>query len=144
MLRTVREHAPDARIDGFLVQPMITGGTELIVGVSRDVQFGPVLMLGLGGIYAEALSAAAWRLCPVTRREAHEMIAEIKGLPQILGAFRGRLAADVDAVIDTLVKVSGLAVASADQVESIDINPLVVLPRGQGAIAVDACIVPAT
>ena len=142
MLRSVRQHAPHAHVDGFLVQRMVTGGTELIVGVSRDAQFGPVLMLGLGGIFAEALSAAAWRVCPVTRREAREMISEIKGLAQILGGFRGRPAADVDAVIDTLVSVSRLAVSGADQIQSLDINPLVVLEKGRGAIAVDASIVP--
>ena len=141
MQATVAAYAPHARLDGVLVQPMVTGGHELIVGVSRDVQFGPVLMLGMGGIFAEAFGAAAWRVCPVNRREAREMIDEVKGLAQIIGGYRGRPAADMDALVDALVNVARLATDNAARIASLDINPLVVLPKGRGAIALDALVV---
>lgn len=141
IVASVRNYEPAARIDGVLVQQMVSAGIELIVGVSRDAQFGPVLMLGIGGILAEALVSASWRLCPVTSREARDMIGEIAALPKMLAGFRGRPAADVDALVDTMVNVSRLAVWERDRIVSLDINPLAVLPKGQGAVALDALIV---
>lgn len=143
MMKSVAAYDPKAHIDGVLVQKMASGGIELIVGISRDEQFGPVLMLGLGGVLAEALEAATWRVCPVNRREAGEMIGEVRGLSRLLAGFRGSPKADEDALVDALVAVSRLAVDAADEIASLDINPLSVLPEGQGAIALDALVLPA-
>ena len=142
MMKSVSAYDPQAHIDGVLVQKMASGGIELIVGVSRDEQFGPVLMLGLGGVLAEALEAATWRVCPINRREAREMIGEVRGLSKLLAGFRGSPKADGDALVDALVAVSRLAVDAADEITSLDINPLSVMPEGQGAIALDALVVP--
>ncbi|MGV6874860.1 acetate--CoA ligase family protein [Pseudochelatococcus sp. B33] len=142
MMQSVAAYDPKARTEGVLVQKMASGGIELIVGVSRDEQFGPVLMLGLGGVLAEALEAVTWRVCPVNRREAREMIGEVRGLSRLLAGFRGSPKADEGALVDALVAVSRLAVDAADEIASLDINPLSVLPEGQGAIALDALVVP--
>lgn len=142
VLASVRSRQPEARLDGLLVQQMVSGGIEVILGVSRDVQFGPVLMLGLGGILVEALGAAAWRVCPIGRREAQEMIGEVKGLSRLLAGYRGRPKADAEALVEALVHVSRMALWAKDEIASLDINPLAVLPEGQGAVALDALIVP--
>jgi acetate---CoA ligase (ADP-forming) len=142
MMEQVRRHHPDAHIQGVIVQEMVVGGLELIVGVSRDAHFGPVLMLGLGGVLAEAMAASAWRICPVTRREAREMIDEVRGLSKLMGGYRGARKADTDAVVDVLVNVSRLAVWAADRLVGFDINPLAVLEEGRGAVALDALILP--
>ncbi len=144
MLASVRAHQPEARLDGLLVQQMVAEGIEVILGISRDEQFGPVLMLGLGGILVEALGAAAWRVCPIGRGEAREMIDEVKGLSQLLAGYRGRPKADAEALVDTLVNVSRLACWARDEISSLDINPLAVLPEGRGAVALDAVIIPAS
>ncbi|HEX2923118.1 MAG TPA: acetate--CoA ligase family protein, partial [Chloroflexota bacterium] len=140
MLGNVRRHCPHAAICGVLVQEMVEGAVELIVGVSRDTQFGPVLMLGFGGVLVEALGAASWRVCPLTASDARGMIEEVKGLPKILASFRGRAAADVEALVECLVRLSHMAVRTREIVSSLDINPLAVLPVGQGVIALDALI----
>jgi acetyltransferase len=139
---SVRAYAPEADVEGMLVQQMVSHGLELIVGISCDVQFGPVLMLGMGGVFAELVGSAAWRLCPVNRREARDMIAEIRGLPQILGGYRGGAPLDADALVAALVNVSKLAVLTKGCITSLDVNPLVVLPQGDGVVALDALIVP--
>ncbi|QJP16967.1 acetate--CoA ligase family protein [Starkeya sp. ORNL1] len=142
MLVAVRGHHPQARIDGVLIQEMVSDGLQLIVGVSRDAHFGPVLMLGLGGILAEAMAASSWRVCPITSREAHEMIGEVRGLSKIAAGYRGLPKADIAALVDTLVNISRLAVWAGDSVESLDINPLAVRAEGRGVVALDALLVP--
>lgn len=142
MLKQVKSKCPEAKIDGVLVQQMVQGGVEVIVGISRDPQFGPVLMLGLGGILVEALGAASWRVCPIGPRDAHEMINEVKGLAKILAGYRGLPKADTKALADALVSISRLAAWAKDEISSIDINPLAVLPEGRGVLALDALIVP--
>ncbi len=144
MLVAVRGHHPEARIDGVLIQEMVSDGLQLIVGVSRDAHFGPVLMLGLGGILAEAMAASSWRVCPITSREAHEMIGEVRGLSKIAAGYRGLPKADIAALVDTLVNISRLAVWAGDSVESLDINPLAVRAEGRGVVALDALLVPRT
>jgi len=131
---------PAARLDGVLVAPYVTGGVETIIGVKRDPIFGPVVMFGLGGIFVEVLKDVALRLAPIEKAEALAMIAEIKGRA-ILEGIRGRPPVDIDALADALVALSQFAAAHADDLDSIDINPLLVLPRGQGAYALDALIV---
>ncbi len=142
MLGQVKSGRPEAKIDGVLVQQMALDGVEVIIGVSQDAQFGPVLMLGLGGVLVEALGAASWRVCPIGPRDAREMIDEVKGLSQILAGYRGHPKADAEALADILVKVSRLAVWAKDDVSSLDINPLAVLPEGKGVMALDALIIP--
>jgi acetyltransferase len=119
---------------------MVPGGVEVIVGVSYDDQLGPVLLFGSGGVLVEVYHDVALRHCPVTRSEALAMVSQVKGA-RLLQGFRGRPAADVEALVDTLVRVSHLAVNLEGTLAELDINPLLVLPAGQGAKAVDALAV---
>lgn len=133
-------YAPQAKINGALVQELVKGGVEVIVGVSYDTQLGPMLLFGSGGVMVEVYNDVALRHCPITRAEALAMIDEVKGA-KLLRGFRGKPPADVDALADTLVRVSHLAVHLEDRLAELDINPLMVLPQGQGVKAVDALVV---
>lgn len=127
-----------ARIDGFLIEEMAAAGQEMVVGGLRDVQFGPLVMVGLGGIFVEVLADVAFRICPITRLDATEMLAELKGAA-ILGGVRGRNPVSREAIIETLLKVGGekgLLMQHADDIKEADINPLIV--SESGAVAVDA------
>jgi acyl-CoA synthetase (NDP forming) len=124
--------------NGFLVQPMLRGGVELVVGAKRDPQFGPVLLVGLGGVLVEVMRDTALALAPVGKAEARRMLERLKGF-KLLQGFRGAPAADLDAVCDAIARISEFAADCADQVEEIDVNPL--LARPDGAIALDALIV---
>src|SRR5205823_3046413 len=130
----------EARITGVSVQEMVREGIEVIVGVSCDPQLGPVLLFGSGGVMVEVYNDVALRRCPITRSEAQAMIAEVKGA-RLLHGFRGRPAADLEALEDTLVRVSHLAMHLEGHLAELDINPLMVLPSGQGVKAVDALVV---
>lgn len=141
VMRNARSYMPDAKIDGVLVQEMVAGGIEAIVGVVNDPLFGPAVMFGLGGIFAEVLQDVVFRLAPVTPSAAREMIAEIKGYPVLSGA-RGKPPADVDALADTIARLSALAVDLEDHVAELDVNPLFVLDQGRGVVAADALIRP--
>jgi acetyltransferase len=132
--------APQARITGVSVQEMVGEGVEVIIGVSCDPQLGPVLLFGSGGVMVEVYNDVALRRCPITRSEAQAMIAEVKGA-RLLQGFRGRPAADLEALEDTLVRVSYLAMHIEGHLAELDINPLMVLPSGQGVKAVDALVV---
>ena len=140
IMTSAATHAPDATINGVLVQEMITGGIEVIVGLSYDAQLGPMLLFGIGGVMVEVYNDVALRRCPITRYQAQEMIAEVKGA-RLLRGFRGAPPADLDALADTLVGVSYLAVHLEGQLAELDINPLMVLPGGQGVKAADALVV---
>ncbi|MGE4238990.1 acetate--CoA ligase family protein [Ramlibacter sp.] len=135
----VSTKAPGARIDGVLVAPMISGGLEFSLGVQNDPVFGPTVMVGLGGIFIEVLEDVAFRHAPVSRDEARGMLRELRGA-KMLDGVRGKPAADVDALVDAIVKLSALAASGADRIASIDINPLIVLPAGRGAFAVDGVV----
>ncbi|MBX9811597.1 MAG: acetate--CoA ligase family protein [Burkholderiales bacterium] len=141
VLANARAYKKEARIEGVLVQEMVKGGIEAILGVTNDPLFGPAVMFGLGGIFAEVLKDVAFRLAPVTPSVAREMIAEIKGYPVLAGA-RGRVPADLDALADAIVKLSALAVDLKDHVAELDVNPLFVFERGKGVKAADALIRP--
>jgi len=128
----------DARIDGFLLEEMAPGGQEVVVGAVRDPQFGPLVMVGLGGIFVEVLADVAFRICPITRLDAEEMLADLKGAAVLKGA-RGHKPASQDAIIDVLLKIGGeggLLLRHADDFREADINPLIV--SESGAVAVDA------
>lgn len=140
MLARVREKAPAARIEGVVVAPMISGGVETIIGVARDPVFGPVVMFGLGGVFVEVLKDVTFRVAPFSEAEAARMIREIRGYGVLLGV-RGAPPADVDALASLLSKLSAFAASHADAIESIDLNPVLVLPRGHGVAPLDALIV---
>ena len=139
-LASAKAYAPQARITGVSVQEMVGDGVEVIVGVSCDPQLGPVLLFGSGGVMVEVYNDVALRRCPITRSEAQAMIAEVKGA-RLLQGFRGRPAADLEALADTLVRVSYLAIHLEGHLAELDINPLMVLPSGRGVKAVDALVV---
>lgn len=134
----MRPAIASARIDGFLVEEMAPAGLELVVGGIRDPQFGPLVMVGLGGVLVEVLADVAFRICPITRLDAEEMLDELKGAALLRGA-RGRRPASREAIVDVLLKVggdNGLLMAHGDDIAEADINPLIV--SEQGAVAVDA------
>ncbi len=126
--------------EGVLVAPMVAGGVETILGVQRDPLFGPAVMFGLGGVFVEALGDVVFRLAPFGLGEARRMIREIRGF-KVLQGLRGAPPADLEALAEALVRLSVLAAAEAARIESIDVNPFLVLPEGQGAVALDAAIV---
>ena len=141
VLANARAYMKDAAIEGVLVQEMVGDGMEAILGVTNDPLFGPAVMFGLGGIFAEVLRDVSFRLAPVTPSVAREMVEEIAGYPVLAGA-RGRPPADVDALVDAIVSLSALAVDLKDHVAELDVNPLFVFPEGHGVKAVDALIKP--
>jgi acetate---CoA ligase (ADP-forming) len=138
VLANARNHCPNAHLDGVLVSEMVCGGFELIAGVVSDPVFGPVVVVGAGGIYAELMRDSACRLAPFNEETAYEMLNELQ-CRQILDGARGGSALDVGAVAKALVKLSQFAWESRDLVREIDVNPLFVLPNG--VIAADALIV---
>ncbi|MDX1434732.1 MAG: acetate--CoA ligase family protein, partial [Gammaproteobacteria bacterium] len=129
-----------ARVDGVLVSPMITDGVETLIGIQRDAVFGPVVVLGMGGVLVEILDDVSMRIAPFDEREAEAMARELRGWPVLAGA-RGRGPFDLDALYAALARLSRFAADNADNIESVDINPFVVLPAGRGAMALDALIV---
>ena len=143
VLTNARAYKNDARIEGVLVQEMVKDGVEAILGVTNDPLFGPAVMFGLGGIFAEMLKDVSFRLAPVTQSVAREMVEEIAGYPVLAGA-RGRPRADVDALVDAIVRLSALAIDLKDSISELDINPLFVFPAGRGVKAADALIRPRT
>ena len=137
MQTRLREHAPAATIEGFLLQKMVKGGREMIVGARRDATFGPVVLFGLGGVYVEVFDDVSLRVAPLTRRDAEEMIAEVRG-SRLLRGVRGEAPADLGALTDALLALSQLMMEHPEIAE-LDINPLVVFERG--ALALDVRIV---
>ena len=132
-----RESNPKAKIEGLLVQKLIPEGREVVIGMIRDDRFGAVIMFGLGGVFVEVLKDVAFGIPPISRAVALEMIRKLRSFPA-LEAFRGKPPADVDAIVDILQRVSAL-VKDIDDIEEMDLNPLIVHERG--AIAVDARVV---
>ncbi len=138
MTRARRAGGKRVRIDGVLVSEMVTGGVETVVGVSQDPLFGPVVMVGLGGIFVEVLKDVTFRVPPFDRDEAERMLHELQGFP-LLEGVRGGKPVDVGALVDVVMKVQRLALDLAGDVAELDVNPLVVRPRG--AVALDALVV---
>jgi acyl-CoA synthetase (NDP forming) len=130
---------PNADIRGVQVQQMVTGGQEVIVGMKRDPAFGPLVMFGLGGVYVEALADVSFRLAPLSRQDAEEMIREVRSA-KLLEGLRGAPPADRSALVDAIVRVGQLA-ADCPEITELDVNPLMVLPAGQGALAADVRII---
>jgi acyl-CoA synthetase (NDP forming) len=136
-------HAPHARVDGVLVAPMLKGGVEMIAGISRDPVFGPVVMVGMGGIYAEVLKDVAVQAAPVSEDEALAMIRSLRMFPLFDGA-RGQAKADVAAAARSVARLSEFACRHASEVAEIDMNPILVRPEGEGAVVLDALMIPTT
>ncbi len=135
-------YMPKAEVWGCLVQQQVRGGREVILGMSRDPQFGPLLLFGLGGIYVEALKDVTFRVAPIGRRAAAEMLREIRSYPLLRG-LRGEKPADLDAVVEVMLRLSQL-VTDFPEIVELDINPLKVFDQGNGALALDMRLVLAT
>jgi acyl-CoA synthetase (NDP forming) len=141
VMANAQAKAPTARLDGVLVAPMVKGGVELIAGISRDPVFGPVVMVGFGGIYAEVLKDVAVQVAPVSEDEATRMIRSLKMFALLDGA-RGQAKADVAAAARTVARLSEFACRHANDVAEIDMNPILVKPQGEGVLVLDALMVP--
>jgi acyl-CoA synthetase (NDP forming) len=137
IVANAHRHVPHARIDGVLVQEEIRDAIEMIVGIENDASFGPAVMCGLGGIYAEVLKDVAFRLAPVSHAEAHAMIRELRAFAMLDGA-RGKPPGDIEALVETIVALSAMALDQQASLKELDINPLFVLPAGKGVRAGDA------
>ncbi len=135
---SIQLRQPSARILGVMVQEMIREGKEVILGITRDIQFGPMIMFGLGGIYVEVLKDVAFRIAPLSEEEADAMIRDIRAFPLLRGV-RGEAPVDIKGIQDALLRLSQLAIDFPEIVEG-DINPLLVCPEGQATVAVDARI----
>jgi acetyl coenzyme A synthetase (ADP forming)-like protein len=139
MTYRAQRYVPDAEIWGCLVQEMVLGGKEVIVGMNRDAHFGPLMMCGLGGIYVEALGDVAFRVAPFDRRDAREMIREIQAY-HLLRGVRGERPSDVEAIVESLLRLSQLVIDFPEIME-FDINPLTVFEEGRGVVGVDMRLV---
>jgi acyl-CoA synthetase (NDP forming) len=141
ILKNAAAYSPGCQITGVLVQEMVRPGVEVILGMKRDPQFGPLAMFGLGGIFVEIFKDVSFFFPPITQSEAHELIKRIKGYPILQGA-RGRKEADTTALAETMVQFSHLCVDMCEMFKEIDLNPLIVAERGSGLKVVDVLMVP--
>ena len=137
ILKKVTTQYPDAAVHGVSVQKMVPPGTEVIVGTTKDPQFGPVIMFGLGGIFVEVLKDVSFRIVPINQRDAQEMIEETKGYPLLKG-YRGKEPADIPFLVEMMLKVSKF-VEENPQIKELDLNPI--FAYAKGALAVDARII---
>lgn len=137
ILENVKKHKADTKIIGILVQEMAPQSTEVIVGATKDPQFGPALMFGLGGIFVEVLKDVTFRIAPITRQDAQEMVTEVKAYP-ILKGYRGQPSVDIDAIVDILLNTSRLVMDHLE-IKELDLNPVMVYKKG--AKTVDARII---
>jgi acyl-CoA synthetase (NDP forming) len=140
LLESAQKHRPHAAIQGVLVGPMAKKGVEIIIGTLLDATFGPMIMVGLGGITTELFRDVIYRPAPVGPAEASAMLAELKAAP-LLDGFRGAAKADVPALSQLIAQVSVLAAHHAGEISEIEINPVLAHPMGQGVTVVDALVV---
>lgn len=141
VLHNVRQHRPDAKVDGVVVQEMVLGGIELIVGSAQHRPFGPGIVVGAGGVLVELMNDSAFALAPVSAAQARQLVGRTRA-SRLLDGYRGAPPADRHALEAVVVRVSDIAQAYADVIEAIELNPVAVLREGQGACALDALIVP--
>ncbi len=139
IIRSVKEYMPEARIEGIEVQQMVKGVQEVIIGVKKDIQFGHLIMFGLGGIFVEVLKDVTFGIVPVDRNEALEMIKEIRSY-RLLTGFRKLPEADITAIAETIVRVSKLC-ENFPEIKELDINPLIAKEKNKGVVMVDARII---
>jgi acetyltransferase len=135
LIERAKAAKPEAEIWGAQIQEMVTNAREIIIGMNRDPQFGPLVMFGLGGIYVEVLKDVTFRVAPMSRQQATEMVEAIRSY-KLLTGVRGQAPADLDAVVDAILRVSQL-VSDFPEIAELDINPLLVRDQGKGAVAVD-------
>jgi acetyltransferase len=140
LLESAQRHRPDAAIQGVLVGPMAKKGVEIIVGTLQDATFGPMIMVGLGGITTELFKDVIYRPAPVSAEEASGMLGELKAAP-LLNGFRGAAKADVPALAQLIAQISELAARFKNEISEIELNPVLVHPEGQGVTIVDALVV---
>ncbi len=140
LLQNARRHRPDAAIQGVLISPMAKKGVEIIIGTMLDKTFGPMIMVGFGGITTELFRDVIYRPAPVSAAEAASMLADLKAAP-LLGGFRGAAKADIAALAQLISQISVLAAQYSAQISEIEINPVLVHPEGQGVTIVDALVV---
>ncbi len=138
--RQVRAKAPGIAIGGFLVERMAEPGVEMIVGLSRDPALGQIVTVGLGGVHAEMLEDVAHRMLPIDAQDARSMLAQLRGWP-LLDGFRGAPPADVDALVALILRVGEIGIALGGDIEALDLNPVIVAGKGQGAVACDALLI---
>lgn len=139
IMASVAEQAPSSRVDGVLVQEMVPEGVELIIGAKQDPVFGPIVLCGLGGVFTEVLQDFAMRRAPINTAIAREMLGELRGRAVLDGA-RGRPEADIDAAAEGIATVSQIVAGARDWLVELDLNPVIVLPKGEGYYVADAYI----
>jgi acetyl-CoA synthetase (ADP-forming) len=139
MVGRIRQAYPQIEMEGVLVQPMVTGGRELILGGRQDPQFGPVVLLGLGGVFVEILEEVVVRIAPLSKRLAEEMVESLRGVAILKGA-RGHKPADLNALVEALLRLSQL-LCDFPEIRELDINPLRLFSEGEGCCALDARII---
>jgi acetyltransferase len=139
LMEDIAAKIPEARLEGVLIEGMASRGQEVIIGMRRDPNFGPLMMFGLGGIYVELFGDVAFRVAPLTREDAADMLHSTRA-GRLLNGFRGMEHADTDAVIDTILRLSRLAL-DFPQIAEMEINPLLVLPKGKGVLALDGRVI---
>ncbi len=140
IMENVKKNCPDARINGVLMAPMLKPGLEMILGVNNDPQFGPMVMVGLGGVFVELFRDAAVYPAPLGKEEALDMLRSLKAY-RMLEGYRGGVRYDIDALCETLVSVGKFAAANKDTLKELDINPLFVYPEGEGVGVADSLII---
>ncbi len=140
IMHNARTNAPKARVDGVFVQRMLQPGLEIILGVSKDPQFGPCVLCGLGGVFVEVFKDTSLLPAPVSEAEARAMVEQLKSLPLLTG-YRGGRPLDIDALAGLIARVSEFAAAHRDELEELDLNPVFVYERGKGVCAADALVV---
>ena len=140
ILASAKKHKPNAQIDGISVKKMLPQGMEVIIGVNNDAQFGPMILCGLGGVFVEVFKDAKLYPAPLNKNEAHDMLKSLKSYKMFKG-YRGEKPRDLDALTDTIVKVSKLAADHKNSIKEMDINPLFVYQDGSGVCAIDALVV---
>lgn len=140
IINNASKHVPQAVIDGVFVQEMLTPGLEVIIGVNNDPQFGPAVLVGLGGVFVEIFKDTALLPAPFTKEEALRMLDGLKALPLFKG-YRGKAELDLDALAQVVANVSHLASEQRDVIAELDINPVFVYEKGKGVCAADALVV---
>ena len=140
ILESCRNFLPDAKVSGVLMQEMVSGELEILLGITCDPLFGPLLLCGMGGIYAELFKDTALYPCPLNKEEALRMLRSLKIWPMFKG-YRGKPALDSDALAELMVSVSNYAVTHKNDLAELDLNPVFVKEKGTGVCAADALIV---
>lgn len=140
IMNSVKQKRPEAKINGILMVPMLKPGVEMILGVNNDPQFGPMIMVGMGGVFVEVFKDVALYPAPLSHGEAMEMLQSLKSF-RLLNGYRGSKKCDIDALCDTIVKIGAYASDHRDTLKELDINPLFVYPEGEGVGVADALIV---